>query len=571
MAQLTKGAVHSMRSLPKREGNILTVQIIDIKLIAGSKFRAIISDGDFFDQSFIGGSSHHYFASNIVQPYQIIKVKDYSISEINNGVILTLQEIEPSTCAKAMIGQPQKYEAKLVKAEIKPQQKKPAYSSNKENCEMTCVKTLTSNTKDFTIKARVTRKTDMKEWKNERGAGKLFSINIIDTFNEEISVNFFKEEAEKFYPMIEVGSVYIFKNGQVRISNKKFQTIDNEYTICADKRTEINKTGDEPEISTIKFNPMLIENIPNVQANSIVDVCAGIIEVQDAVEIISKKTGKPVIKRVVKVLDQSNTAIELTLWGEEANDTVFDFPRLPIIIVGKGLRVTNFNGISLSSDRSSHILYNHEMQQTKMLKNWLARNSNSSTIKVLSVRGSIGGGEKPFRNFQEIKQETEIADKEEAYSISARIGFIRNEPEQIFYTACKNVSKCKKKVVTDSSGMYRCESCAESFEHCEFKYILSMKLQDYSECLWVTAFDDVAFNILEVRAGELQRRYIENAELFEETLQKVYMKRIEGIVKVKMNDTPQGKRPKFILSSVQNFDAGKSLKRNLNIIKELLG
>ena len=111
-----------------------------------------------------------------MQAYQIIKVKDYSISEINNGVILTLQEIEPSTCVKSIIGSPQKYEAKLVKAELKPQQKKNLQTGNKENNELTCVKTLTSSSKDFTIKAIVTKKYKMKEWKNERGTGKLFSI-----------------------------------------------------------------------------------------------------------------------------------------------------------------------------------------------------------------------------------------------------------------------------------------------------------------------------------------------------------------------------------------------------------
>ena len=98
-----------------------------------------------------------------------------------------------------------------------------------------------------------------------------------------------------------------------------------------------------------------------------------------------------------------------------------------------------------------------------------------------------------------------------------------------------------------------------------------MKLQDYSESLWVTAFDEVGASILEVTAGELQRRYIENPDLFEETMNKAYMKRVEGFVKVKMNETPQGRRPKYVLSKVMNLDPGKCLKRNLNIIKELLG
>lgn len=568
MSAPTKNAVHSMRSLPKRENSIFVVQIIDIKLIASSRYRAIISDGEYFDQSFIGGPSHHYFQSGMVQVYQLIKIKDYSITEINNGVILTLQEIEPSTCHKAIYGTPAKYEAKPTKVEVKGPAK-PVVINNKENLEFTSVKTLTTNSREFSIKARVTKKYIMREWKNERGTGKLFNINIIDSFNEEISVSFFKDDAEKFYPIIQEGKVYIFRNGSVKISNKKFQTVDNEYTICADKRTEIVEANDNSDISTIKLNPISIDSLSSMQPDTLVDICAGVIEVLELTENISKSTKKPFKKRTIRLIDQSNCSIELSLWGDEATNQVFDFPRLPFPIVGKSLKLTSYNGLTLSSDRVSQIMFDCDLPQVRHLKAWLSKRTNWENPRNLSVRGSIGG-EKPFKNFLEIKQECEATGKEESFTISGVVGFIRNEPDQMFYPACKNLNKCKKKVIKDSSGLYRCENCSESFEECEFRYYLNMRLQDYSDSVWAVAFDEVSSNIVGIPATELHNIYIDSQERFDDTLQKVFMKRIEGTLKVKINETPQGRKYQYILNSVQVFDANKSLQRNLKLIEELL-
>ena len=113
--------------------------------------------------------------------------------------------------------------------------------------------------------------------------------------------------------MLEEGKVYIFKNGQVKISNKRFQSVDSEYSIIIDKRSEILPTTDESEISSIKFNPVTIESISNLQVNNLVDLCAGIIDCGELIELLSKKTNKTMKKRSIRLIDQSNAIIELTL------------------------------------------------------------------------------------------------------------------------------------------------------------------------------------------------------------------------------------------------------------------
>ena len=62
----------------------------------------------------------------------------------------------------------------------------------------------------WTIKARVTNKSDIKRWSNAKGEGTLFSIDLLDESGGEIRATMFKEACEKFYPILEQGSVYTF-------------------------------------------------------------------------------------------------------------------------------------------------------------------------------------------------------------------------------------------------------------------------------------------------------------------------------------------------------------------------
>ena len=554
------------------------MQVIDIKKLASSRYRVVISDGDHFEQAFVGGSCQHYFLNGMVQVHQLIRIKDFTIADINNTSVISLTDVEPSTSLKGLHGSPQKFEhskskpSEFKQAEAKMPAQKNNPVKNKENLEFTSVKTLTSSTKDFTIKARVTKKNEIKEWKNDRGSGKLFSINILDSFDAEISITFFKEDADKYFGIIEEGKVYIFKNGQVKLTNARFKSLENEYSICIDRRSEIIPCTDESEISSIKFHAISISSLADLPPNTMVDICAGIIDTGEVSEILSKKTNKLMKKRSLRLIDSSNSIVELTLWNDDAMSHIFDYPSLPIMLLGKGLRTSNFNGVTLTSDRnSSQLLYNPDLPETKQLKVWLGKNQGMAAARCLSIRASVGAAERVYRSFAEIKMESETGEKEESYLISGCIGFIRkDDPSFMFYQSCGNTEKCKKKVIKENNGLYRCESCQDNFERCDFKYILSIKMQDFSESLWVTAFDEVARLILGVTANQLHESFIENMEEFEDIIARSHMRRIEGVVKVRINETPQGRRPKYVLSTAKLPDVQKSLARNLGLISNYI-
>ena len=72
----------------------------------------------------------------------------------------------------------------------------------------------------------------------------------------------------------------------------------------------------------------------------------------DAATIVSQRTSKELTKRDLVLVDSSLAEVNLTLWGTTAE--TFDGSDNPVVAV-KGARVSDYNGVSLSSLSSSVI------------------------------------------------------------------------------------------------------------------------------------------------------------------------------------------------------------------------
>ena len=55
---------------------------------------------------------------------------------------------------------------------------------------------------DWKIKARICKKHPLKSWKNARGQGNLFNIELIDQQGSQIQATFFNDMATKYDALI---------------------------------------------------------------------------------------------------------------------------------------------------------------------------------------------------------------------------------------------------------------------------------------------------------------------------------------------------------------------------------
>lgn len=95
---------------------------------------------------------------------------------------------------------------------------------------------------NWTIKARVTQKSDIKTWSNTRGEGKLFNVTLMDD-SGEIRATAFNAVVDDLYPRLEEGKVYYISKARVNLAKKKFSNLNNDYELGLEKNTEIEEVS----------------------------------------------------------------------------------------------------------------------------------------------------------------------------------------------------------------------------------------------------------------------------------------------------------------------------------------
>lgn len=110
---------------------------------------------------------------------------------------------------------------------------------NTSDFQYTPIKSLNSFLVDWKVKARVTKKFELKTWKNAKSEGHVMNAELIDSQGTQILATFYNEAAIKNNEILEENKVFLFSNGSVKISNKKYTSIKNDYCLIFDKSSEI--------------------------------------------------------------------------------------------------------------------------------------------------------------------------------------------------------------------------------------------------------------------------------------------------------------------------------------------
>jgi len=95
----------------------------------------------------------------------------------------------------------------------------------------------------------VTKKYDIKKWNNARGNGELFTVDLVDADGTQIQGTFFNQQVQKFYPGIKENKVYVVSIGAIKLANKKFTSIPNDFCISFYDDTEFVEVAEDNAIS----------------------------------------------------------------------------------------------------------------------------------------------------------------------------------------------------------------------------------------------------------------------------------------------------------------------------------
>ncbi|CAB4055850.1 unnamed protein product [Lepeophtheirus salmonis] len=429
--KLTGGALLSICQGDRVENPVL--QILGNKKINGSssdRYRLLISDGDYSNSfAMLATQMNDKIHNGQLENYTVVSVKKYVCNNMQGKKVIILLDIDISTPGAEIgekLGNPRAINPDGTVNE-KPSssggnssssnQKHPRPvigSSSTPSTNIMPINSLTPYQNKWTIQGRVTNKSDIRRWSNSRGEGHLFSFDVLDA-SGSIKIAAFKELCDKFFNLIEIGKVYYISQGVLKAANKQFNNTNNDYEITLKDTSEVSLCTDaDKDVPTISFDFVKIADLAKCAKDSIVDII-GIVKVcNESVQFTSQRTQKEMRKRDLTFVDTSLTEVNVTVWGTMAD--TFEGSNFPVVAI-KGAKVSDYNGVSLSTLISSTVQMNPDIPQAHKLKgcpNW-----------------------------------------------DAPITWIPDQKDKALYQACNRVSEgraCNKKVV-DNNGSYRCEKC----------------------------------------------------------------------------------------------------------------
>eukprot|EP00698_Gefionella_okellyi_P002906 TRINITY_DN1275_c0_g4_i1.p1 TRINITY_DN1275_c0_g4~~TRINITY_DN1275_c0_g4_i1.p1 ORF type:complete len:615 (-),score=148.99 TRINITY_DN1275_c0_g4_i1:1303-3147(-) len=400
----------------------------------------------------------------------------------------------------------------------------------------------------WTIKARVTKKSDMRHF-NARTAGKLFNVDLLDESGTEIRATMFNEAADKWFHVLQPDRVYYFGKGSLKMAQRKFSNINNAYEISFDANAFIAGAPDDIAIKkqSYTFVPLAsLGNLPAQKDSPPVDILAVVVTVKPVDTIVAKATMQTILKREVTITDQDRKTVVLTLWNKNAQNSQWDellqSGEHPVIAI-KSAKLGEFGGRSLSTYSGSDLQINPDLPEARELAAWYGSEGTAAPLQQLVVASASGEYAEPERkSFGEVADENIGASstKFDRFTVRAYVQSIRKDsPSGIWYQACPSET-CKKKVAPVGSQFY-CAGCQKNFDTCSHRYIMSLSASDSTGLQWMNAFDEQAAELLGVKADEMAAWKETGDARYESTLDGALLKQFVFRVKSKSEEYTSNK------------------------------
>ncbi|KZP17889.1 replication factor-a protein [Athelia psychrophila] len=530
MSQLSAGTCLRLHNAQAGDEDLFnsghTVQFLSIKQVTPAtsgnnavveRYRIIISDGEHFLQAMLATQLNHMVKENSIGKNSIAVIDKLTCNFVQGKRLIIILALQVVSTDEEKIGNPT---AITTAAPEQQQQARttPAVPA-KSGRPVFPIEGLSPYQNNWTIRARVTQKSDIKTWSNQRGEGKLFNVTLMDDTGE-IRGTGFNQVVDDLYSRLEENKVYYISKARVNLAKKKFSNLANDYELSFEKNTEIEECHETANIPQVKYNFIPLSDLETLAKDSVCDVIGVVKERADLSTIISKASSREITKRELTLVDKSEFSVRLTLWGKQAEDYNADDNA---IIACKGVKVGDFGGRSLSMFSSSTMSVNPENEDAFQLRGWFdaigSGKSFQSHQNAAGSGGAMGGGfnRTEIRDLMDVKQ-NQLGEDERVDFFSARATVMHIKSDNMWYPACPSQG-CNKKV-TDVGGSWRCEKCDKSFDKPEHRYIMTMAVADWSCQAWLHGFNDTGVAVFGMPADELYEIKENDEARFNNILQK---------------------------------------------------
>lgn len=579
----------------------LVVQVLDLKSV-GNRFMFTASDGEQKLKGILQSSFSDMVSSGSIQNLGLIRVLDYTLNDIPNKsekylLVTKCESVSPALEAEikaeaksedggVLKKQKQEVDVKVEDTKegsgimLKPKQEVVAKSAaqiiheQRGNAAPAArmgmtrrvypLASLNPYQGNWTIKVRVTSKGNLRSYSNARGEGNVFNVELTDEDGTQIQATMFNAAARKFYETFQVGKVYYISKGSLKVANKQYKTVQNDYEMTINENSIVEEASDEGVyIPETKFNFVPIDQLGlHVNGKDVIDVIGVVQNVSPTMSIRRKINNETIPKRDITIADESKKTVVVSLWNDQATTVgqeLLDMADKSPVVAIKSVKVGDFQGVSLSAISKSIVKINPDLPESRKLRSWYdseGREASLASVGAGMTPSPIGGGRSMYADRVSISHITSNQslgeDKPVFFSLKAYISVIK--PDQaMWYRACKT---CNKKVTEAIGSGYWCEGCQKNEEECSLRYIMVAKISDASGEAWVSTFNEQAEKIIGCPADELDMLKSQEGE------ENLYLTRLKEAtwepktfrVSVAQNEYNNEKRQRITVRAVAPLD-----------------
>ncbi|XP_068654082.1 replication protein A 70 kDa DNA-binding subunit B [Aristolochia californica] len=547
---VTRGAISSFLSNPSpdssKETPDIVVQVVDLKPIGNSttRFTFLASDGQRKLKAMLPTNFSSEIHAGKFQNLGLIRILDYTCNAIPNqtekALIITKCEVVSPALETEIVSEV-KNESGII---LKPKQEVFAKSAAQivheqhGNSAPAARMALTRRVHplvslnpyqgSWTIKVCLTNKGNLRTYKNAKGEGHVFNVELTDEDGTQIQATMFNNAATKFYPKFELGKMYYISKGSLRVANKQFKTVQNDYEMNLNENSEVEEVvGEGVFVPETKFNFIQIEDLGSyVNGREFVDIIGVLQNVSPTTSIRRKINNETIPKRDITVADDSGKTVVVSLWNDLATTVgqgLLDMVESAPIVAIKSLKVGDFQGVSLSTLSRSTVQINPEIPEAKKLRSWYESEGKGTLMEAVGsgINSVTKSGARSFYSdrvsISHITSSPSLGEEKPAFfSLKAYVSFIKPD-QKMWYRACK---LCNKKVTEALGSGYWCEGCQKNDAESSLRYILVVKISDPTGEAWVSVFNEQAEKIIGCTADELERMKseTEDGKLFQQKL-----------------------------------------------------
>ncbi|KAI0885655.1 replication factor-a protein [Annulohypoxylon maeteangense] len=602
---ITQGALDAIFNDPNHVDQRFPVpilQCLQIKPLAAQqnatgqqpeRYRVVLSDIRNYVQCMLATQANHVIHDSSLVRGALVRVKSYQANMVKGKNILIILDLDVASelGVHDRIGEPQAFEAKSESANTaiggtnfygaKTESSAPVKSEpmssrmggggstanhGNGNIVIYPIEALSPYAHKWTIKARVSQKSDIKTWHKASGEGKLFSVNFLDE-SGEIKATGFNEQCDQYYDMLQEGQVYYVSNPcRVSLAKKQFTNLPNDYELTFERDTVIEKAEDQSSVPQVRFNFVNIQELQSVEKDSTVDLVGVLKEVNEVSQIIAKSSGKPFDKRELTVVDDSQFSVRVTIWGKTA--TAFN-TQPESIVAFKGLKVSDFGGRSLSLLNSGTMSVDPDIEEAHRLKGWYdsqGRTGDFASHNNMASMGSATGRVDQTKFISQVKDENLGMENTDYFNLKATIVYIKQD--NFAYPACSS-EQCNKKVIDQGDGSWRCEKCNIVHPRPQYRYIMAVNVNDHTGQLWLSCFDDVGRVVMGMSADELMEIKENDEDRFPAIFEAANCTKLYFRCRAKMDTYGENQRVRYQVMSANQLDFRTEATKLSDLIKQL--